>query len=85
MGKWAASCGWADGSPNAACLSAARRGRALSAAEASGLSCESSPPPETKRKETMAAEQRNTDDSRQRRHSRTTHRNQSREFSEITP
>lgn len=64
MGKWAALCGWGDGSPNEACLSAARQGHALSAAEVSGLSCESVPPPEIKPKDRMIADRKNTNDRR---------------------
>lgn len=60
MGKWAALCGWEDGSPNEACPSAVRRDCALSAAEVSGLSCESIPPPEIKPKDRMIADWRNT-------------------------
>lgn len=76
MGKWVALCEWEDGSPNEACLSVVRQGHALSAAEASGLSCESSPPPATKPKDRMIADRRNTSDRRQRRHSRMPFRNQ---------
>lgn len=54
-----ALCGWEAVSPNEACLSAVRQGHALSAAEASGLSCESSPPPAIKPKNRMIADRRN--------------------------
>ena len=84
MGKWVALCGWEDGSPNEACLSAVRQGRALSAAEASGLSCESIPPPEIEPKDRMIADRRNRNDRRQRRQSRMPLGIRV-DFSEITP
>lgn len=64
MGRWVSLCGWEDGSPNEACPSAARQGHALSAAEGSGLSCESIPPPEIKPKGRTAAGRRNANDRR---------------------
>jgi len=70
-------CGWEAGSPTEACLSAVRQGHALSAAEVSGLSCESSPRPSSKPKGRMVAKSRNMNDSKWRRHSRMPLRNQS--------
>lgn len=74
--RWGTLCGWEAASPTAACLSAVRQGHALSAAAASGLSCESSPPPLSKPKGRMVAKSRTMNGSRQRRHSRMPFRNQ---------
>lgn len=77
-------CGWADASPSGACPGAVTQGRARSAAEGSGSSCESIPPPEIRAKGRIAAGRRNANDRRQSRQGMPL-RNPRREFSEITP